>query len=35
MLRKIIDCESLETSQKNFYDGVSFSKVAKSATFRQ
>ena len=27
MLRKIIDCESLETSQENVYDGVSFSKV--------
>ena len=28
MLRKIIDCESLESSQENVYDGVSFSKVA-------
>ena len=28
MLRKTIDCESAETSQENFYDGVSFSKVA-------
>ena len=27
MLRKIIDCESLEISQENVYDGVSFSKV--------
>ena len=27
MLRKIIDCESLETSQENVYDRVSFSKV--------
>ena len=27
MLRKIIDCESWETSQENFYDEVSFSKV--------
>ena len=27
MLRKIIDCESFETSQENVYDGVSFSKV--------
>ena len=28
MLHKIIDCQSLEISQENFYDGVSFSKVA-------
>ena len=28
MLRKNIDCENLETSQKNFYDGVFFRKVA-------
>ena len=27
MLRKIIDRKSLEISQKNVYDGVSFSKV--------
>ena len=27
MLGKITDCESLEISQENFYDGVSFSKV--------
>ena len=27
ILRKIIDCKSLENSQRNFYDGVSFSKV--------
>ena len=27
MLRKIIDWESLKTFQKNFYNGVSFSKV--------
>ena len=27
MLRKIIDCKSLETSQKKVYEGVSFSKV--------
>ena len=27
MLRKITDCESLEISQENFYDEVSFSKV--------
>ena len=27
MLRKIADCESLEVSQENVYDGVSFSKV--------
>ena len=26
MLWKINDCESLEISQENFYDGVSFSK---------
>ena len=28
MLRKIIECESLDISQENFYDGVSFSKAA-------
>ena len=28
ILRKIIDFESFEISQENFYDGVSFSKVA-------
>ena len=28
MLRKIIDSKSLEISQENSYDGVSFSKVA-------
>ena len=27
VLRKIIDCKSLETSQKNAYYGVYFSKV--------
>ena len=27
ILRKIIDCKSLENSQGNFYGGVSFSKV--------
>ena len=27
MLGKITDCESLEISHENFYDGVSFSKV--------
>ena len=27
MLRKMIDCESLETSQETFYEGVSFKKV--------
>ena len=27
MLGKITDCESLEISQENFYDEVSFSKV--------
>ena len=27
MLGKITDCESLEISHGNFYDGVSFSKV--------
>ena len=27
ILRNIIDCKSLEISQENFYDGVSFSKV--------
>ena len=27
MLRKIIDCENLETSQENVYDAVSFSKI--------
>ena len=31
MLRKVIDCESLEVSQENVYDRVSFSK-AKSLT---
>ena len=28
MLRKIIDCKSLEISQENSHDGVPFSKVA-------
>ena len=28
MLQKIIDCESLEISLGNFYNGVSFRKVA-------
>ena len=28
MLRKIIDCESFEISQENFYDEVSFSNKA-------
>ena len=28
MLRKIIDGKSLESSRKNLYEGVSFSKVA-------
>ena len=27
ILGNIIDCKSLEISQENFYDGVSFSKV--------
>ena len=27
ILRKIIDCKSLENSQGNFHGGVSFSKV--------
>ena len=27
ILRKIIDCKSLENSQGNFYGGVSFSRV--------
>ena len=27
ILRKIIDCKSLENPQGNFYGGVSFSKV--------
>ena len=27
MLQKIIDCESLETSQENAYDGVYFTNV--------
>ena len=27
MLEKKTDCESLEISQENLYDGVSFSKV--------
>ena len=27
MLGKIIDCESLDISQENFCDGVSFSKL--------
>ena len=27
ILRKIIDCKSLENSHGNFYGGVSFSKV--------
>ena len=27
ILRKIIDCKSLENSQGNFYGGVSFNKV--------
>ena len=27
ILRKIIDCKSLENYQENFYGGVSFSKV--------
>ena len=29
MLEKITDCESLEISQENFYDAVSFCKVTK------
>ena len=28
MLRKVIDGKSLETSQENVYEGVSFSKVS-------
>ena len=28
MLRKIIDCQSFKSSQKNVQDGVYFSKVA-------
>ena len=28
MLQKIIDCESFEISQENFYDEVSFSNKA-------
>ena len=28
MLRKIINCKSLEISHENFYDGVYFGKVA-------
>ena len=34
ILRKIIDCKSLENPQGNFYGGVSFSKVT-SLVFRQ
>ena len=34
MLRKVIDCESLEISQENASDGVYFSKVTYSAMKR-